>query len=356
MKTSPTREISGGWISAMFINRLMQSLLIFGLLALTTIPMAFAKQKAGEVIVLQGTVAATLSNGQRRLLKRKSPVFETDVVETGKGSFVVLRFLDKTKISLRANSEFSINRFKTAKGEENVSLELLKGGLRALSGVIGKNTPRKFRIKGQRGQIGIRGTEFDVRECLEDCAKEQAELLGLALSEVNIKPGMYAAVYTGGITGFHTTGTLDADPGQAIYFSKKGMTLLKEIPLFLSRDPTPKASSGPDSTSNWANDYANDLELGALEGPVLQPVPVPGVEASGLPAEPIYEQQPLDAQSDFQPALDLPEAPTTTTRPSNSNTSNDPTPDVMDTAPDSNDDDNGGGNNTPDPAPPIIIL
>ena len=224
--------------------------------------------------------------------------------------------------------------------------------------MIGKNTPRKFRIKGQRGQIGIRGTEFDVRECLEDCAKETGRITwDLALSEVKYQNLVCTlAVYTGGITGFHTTGTLDADPGQAIYFSKKGMTLLKEIPLFLSRDPTPKASSGPDSTSNWANDYANDLELGALEGPVLQPVPVPGVEASGLPAEPIYEQQPLDAQSDFQPALDLPEAPTTTTRPSNSNTSNDPTPNVMDTAPDSNDDDNGGGNNTPDPAPPIIIL
>ena len=65
------RNIWGLDISYVLLIVLMQSLLIFGLLALTTIPMAFAKQKAGEVIVLQGTVAATLSNGQRRLLKRK---------------------------------------------------------------------------------------------------------------------------------------------------------------------------------------------------------------------------------------------------------------------------------------------
>ena len=318
-------------------------------------PISFAKQKAGDVVVLQGIVEATPSSGQSRRLKRQSPIFENDVIETGQRAFAVLQFLDKTKLSLRANSIFSINQYRTAKGKENVGLELLKGGLRVLSGVIGKNTPRKFRIKGQRGQIGIRGTEFDVRECLQDCAEEQAKLLGVSLSEVNIASGLYAAVYDGGITGYHDTGVLNADAGQGLYFSEKGITLLTEIPLFLSQDPTPKASSVPDSTTTWADDYADDLELGALESPILQPIPVPGVESSGLPGEPIYEQQPEDAQGDFQPA---PELPAAVTQPVESNTPTSPSPDIVDTTPTLDDGDDSGENNTPapDPSPPVIII
>ena len=148
------------------------------------------------------------------------------------------------------------------KATNKVGIELLKGGLRVITGVIAKETPRNFYVRGKAGQIGIRGTEFDLRECGEDCALEQAKLTGQTEPDENTPPGMYAAVYKGGITGFQNDKKLDANPGQGIYFSETTMKLLEEIPLFLSQDKTPMPGKVEDDPSGMEQDLEDDLEMG----------------------------------------------------------------------------------------------
>ena len=114
-------------------------------------------------------------------------------------------------------------------------------------------------------------------------------------------PQWRAKKHFGGITGYQQGKKLNADPGQGIYFSENGMQLLETIPAFLRQDATPRASALGDELKNWEEDFADDLEMGVLEGPVLQPIPIPGVEQNGMPESPIYEQEPDAAQEDFTP-------------------------------------------------------
>ncbi len=255
----------------------------------------------GQAMLVRGQVTATAGDVSRRVLQRKSPVYAKDIVETGQDSFTLLRFVDNTRISVRADSRFVVSEFRVQKGRENVGFELIKGGLRILTGAIAKRTPGKFRINTSRGQIGIRGTEFDVRACTDDCAMEQAVLLGLDTPDPRIRPGIYAPVYRGGITGFQGRQSVDANPGQTLLFSDTGIELLDNIPRFMSEDPTPRPSANQAYADGWQTDLADDLELDSLESPVLQPVKIPGVDRNNMPDLPVYEQQPEGAQDDFQP-------------------------------------------------------
>ncbi|MFT5112425.1 MAG: hypothetical protein ACI8P9_001749 [Parasphingorhabdus sp.] len=282
------------------------SIVIIFLVGMLSSQLTWSLPSVGHAIMAKGDVTAQSNSQSPRKILRRSPVYEADVVRTGKSSFTVLQFLDKTKLSIRPESELSITQYRMNRGNQNkeqdqVGIELIKGGLRILTGVIAKETPRNFYVRGRAGQIGIRGTEFDLRQCDKECAIEQAHLNGLTEPDANTPPGLYAAVYVGGITGYKNGKKLDAGPGQAIYFSEDTMKLLDEIPLFLSQDITPKASTLIDELNAWEEDFADDLEMGVLEGPVLQPLPLTGVEHNGMPELPIYEQEPADVQEDFLP-------------------------------------------------------
>ncbi len=56
------------------------------------------------------------------------------------------------------------------------ALKLVKGGLRALTGAIAKQNPDAYRVDTPVATLGVRGIEFDVRWCDEQCAdKEQRQ-------------------------------------------------------------------------------------------------------------------------------------------------------------------------------------
>jgi hypothetical protein len=52
----------------------------------------------------------------------------------------------------------------------------LKGGVRALTGLIGKRNPQNVEVRTTTATIGIRGTSFDARICESDCADEQRRM------------------------------------------------------------------------------------------------------------------------------------------------------------------------------------
>lgn len=52
-------------------------------------------------------------------------------------------------------------------------VRLIKGGLRAITGAIGKAKPEAVRINTATATVGIRGTSFDARICDSDCAREE---------------------------------------------------------------------------------------------------------------------------------------------------------------------------------------
>ena len=128
---------------------------------------------AGQVEFAQGLASAQQSGQAPRFLSKGDVLQEGDVLNTGAKGFAIIAFADGGKITLRPNTTFAIDQFNATAGQEAVVLRLLKGGLRAITGAIGKAKPEAVRINASTATIGIRGTSFDARICNTDCAAEE---------------------------------------------------------------------------------------------------------------------------------------------------------------------------------------
>jgi hypothetical protein len=144
------------------------------LLALSTgvMPAAFADE-AGKVLGIKGEVVATGASGERVLLKDDA-VFEGETVSTGANSYVIIDFIDGAKATVRPNSRITIESYRLGGAENGALLDLVKGGLRAVTGEIAQRQPESYKVKTPVATLGVRGTEYYLRICEQDCADEQA--------------------------------------------------------------------------------------------------------------------------------------------------------------------------------------
>ncbi|MDX1444428.1 MAG: FecR domain-containing protein, partial [Gammaproteobacteria bacterium] len=113
----------------------------------------------------------------------------------------------------------------------NAVFRLLKGGFRAITGLIGRDNKENFKVRTPVATIGIRGTNFEARLCAGDCF------------DIDPMPrdGLYAGVFEGGISLENSAGTFNRDAGQFGFvagFSQKPQGL-KRRPKALSQDPMP---------------------------------------------------------------------------------------------------------------------
>jgi hypothetical protein len=141
-------------------------------------------QPAGEVVFTSGIATAQRPGESARVLGRGDVLHEGDVVSTGSRAFAVLHLRDGSRMTLRPNTVFGLDRYAHGGEEENVLLRLFKGGLRAVTGLVAKRNPDGYRIATSTVTIGIRGTDFDARLCEADCGIELKGLAGSALPQV----------------------------------------------------------------------------------------------------------------------------------------------------------------------------
>ena len=129
---------------------------------------------AGAVTHLSGAVVARRGDGQSQILSVKSEVKEGDVIATADNSYARVKFGDGTEVVLRPNTQMKVDAFKFEEQrprEDSVVLSLLKGGLRSLTGLLGRRSPASFRVHAPNATIGIRGTSFGILYCQDDCGK-----------------------------------------------------------------------------------------------------------------------------------------------------------------------------------------
>lgn len=120
---------------------------------------------AGKTILARGAVLATdAESTQQRTLKRRDTVYGVDKITTGEKSKAQFSMSDGGLIALKENSELNIANyeFNTTTQQGSASIELIKGGLRSISGVIKKNGGA-YSVKTPVGSIGIRGTHFELQ-------------------------------------------------------------------------------------------------------------------------------------------------------------------------------------------------
>lgn len=133
---------------------------------------AVAADEAGVVLGIKGDVVAQL-DGTRRALLKDDPVFVGETLTTGANSYVVITFIDGAKATMRPNSEMQVKHYSTDESDNGALISLVKGGLRAVTGAIAQSRPESYRVETPVATLGVRGTEYYLRICEQDCADEQ---------------------------------------------------------------------------------------------------------------------------------------------------------------------------------------
>jgi len=132
---------------------------------------------SGTVILAKGVVTATSADKSNRVLAKGAAIEEGDIINTANKSFAVIRMLDNTKLTLKPGTTIAIGKFSVEEGKEEGCINLVKGGLRTVTGLIGKRKPDSFQVDTPIASIGIRGTDFITRICAGDeCIADEQEL------------------------------------------------------------------------------------------------------------------------------------------------------------------------------------
>ncbi len=200
----------------------------------------------GRVALLRGKASAMGPDSKSRVLSTGSSVYEQDQLQTGIKSFAVIAFDDKSRVTMSAGSAFSIEEHQykpNAADENNAFLRFIRGGLRIITGAIGKLNQESYRVATPTATIGIRGTGFDLA-CDGECVDNSASINPFRDSVVSrllnyfLKPvyaiggnGMYARVWGGAIEFQFQGGSLLLENGKAAFLIN-GFTEPVVIPDF----------------------------------------------------------------------------------------------------------------------------
>ncbi|MDO8464351.1 MAG: FecR domain-containing protein [Gallionella sp.] len=146
-----------------------------------------AANDIGVVMNVEGELTAKGGDGALRKLGVWGKVLAGDTLFTGKDSFARVKFSDGGQISLKPASQFKIEGFHYDEQDpkkDAAGFNLLKGGLRAISGAIGKRgDPDSYSVKTRTATVGIRGTKYGMLFCQGDCADQPPPADGSPLSD-----------------------------------------------------------------------------------------------------------------------------------------------------------------------------
>ena len=120
---------------------------------------------AAQVDFAVGNVTAVGSNGQSRALGKGAQIEQGDTVNTN-GGRAQLRFTDGAYVSLQPESQFRIDQYRfdgKTDGNEKGFFSLLKGGLRTITGLVGRSNKANYQVSTTVATIGIRGTEYTIQ-------------------------------------------------------------------------------------------------------------------------------------------------------------------------------------------------
>lgn len=193
--------------------------------AVSSAPKSFAL-----VFRLDGELTAANATDVKRVLRVGDSVAVGERITAGPAAEGVLKTHDGGYIAVRPGAEFLAKQFVAdGKTTDTSVMELSKGGLRIISGWIGKLNRQGNRVVTTTATIGIRGTDHEPFVLLND--DEDA---------TRFKPGTYDKVNQGGTTMEAAGKSIDIDPGKVGFASSPGksralMTLL--FPVLLDKVP-----------------------------------------------------------------------------------------------------------------------
>ena len=133
---------------------------------LALLGLAFAQLVFANAIVTTATGSAQVIRGTApaRALKVGDEVIQGDTIVTGQNSAIVMKFDDGEITALTSNSRLTVTAYQYNRKQQSGSilLSLVEGGMRAITGLIGKNAPQRVSYKAATATIGTDRIKFPV--------------------------------------------------------------------------------------------------------------------------------------------------------------------------------------------------
>ncbi len=133
------------------------------LVAFAALALPLAALAQATVQHLSGTLSVQRADGSVRLLSEKSQVQQGDVLSTERDSYAQVRFADGGQVTMRPNTQVRLDSFAFNEQQperDSFAMSLIKGGMRAITGLIGKRTKDTYRVQTATATVGIRGTDY----------------------------------------------------------------------------------------------------------------------------------------------------------------------------------------------------
>jgi hypothetical protein len=159
-----------------------------------------ALAQAANIVFSTGSATVISVDGKSRRAERGTVLEIGETVDTGDGK-AQLKFRDGATVSLQPGTQFRVEQFRfmeqngRASDEDAVVMRFLKGALRTVSGLIGKQKNEQYRMDTAVGTIGIRGTDY-----------------GATMSD----GGLSVSTYAGLVEVCNSAGCAQVGPGQTL--------------------------------------------------------------------------------------------------------------------------------------------
>ena len=139
---------------------------------------ARAQEVAGRLIVAVGDVS--ILRGDSKISGRRgAEVRSGDTLQLGPQSNAQLLLTDDSVIALRQDTLFKVSDYAFQAKDPDTGraiFNLLKGGLRTVTGLIGKRNRDNYSVQTPVATIGIRGTHYNLVHCDSNCRNPNGSL------------------------------------------------------------------------------------------------------------------------------------------------------------------------------------
>jgi len=190
--------------------------------ALTLVAASAFAAGAGVITHLSGTMSVQRLDGSVRILSQKSEVQPGDVLTTQRDSYAQINFTDGSAATMRPNTTMKLESYSFTQEKpqgDAMLMRLIKGGLRTVTGLIGKRGDQdSYKIGTSTATIGIRGSTGETQHCEANCG--------------NLKPGTYHTTFSGSYVMQNQGGTQLIGEGQFGFTQDP-----KSPPVLLPGDP-----------------------------------------------------------------------------------------------------------------------
>ena len=245
-------------------NEFPKSLLAAALSA--AFPAVGAAQTAARVDFASGNVTASTADGRSRQLARGADVMVGETVNTQEGR-AQMRFTDGAYVSLQPQSQFRIDSYVfEGRGtpKESAVMSLLRGGMRTITGLVGKTNRDGYRLQTTTATVGIRGTEFNVA--------------------YDTSGSVTMFVAGGAIAVTNGSGTTEVPGGQSVIVTSNNSAprTTKEKPFLPPKGTTPNEVTLPQNPIQDSNPFVQPILTGDIPGSR------PGLDGLGAPMATVY--------------------------------------------------------------------